>query len=259
MSLDINDILNEWLYESGKVTVRKISGADGREKIQLRLDLGLLQMEITGRPDGKRPYGCESLLDYYEQQLEQFKKERGNDKGFELDEQACERLRSEAMMYYHRYLAEFVLEDYKAVEHDTMRNLRLMDFCNAYAGEVSDRYILEQYRPYVLMMCIRARAQAALANSRPKKALEAVKNGVEQIKEFYQRFDQEKLAEGSAELAILNALSKEIESGIPVDPLTKLRRQLHNAVESEHYEEAARLRDQIGKVKSKTIGSDRRA
>ena len=32
----------------------------------MRIDLGLLQMELDGRPDGQRPHGFESLLDYYE-------------------------------------------------------------------------------------------------------------------------------------------------------------------------------------------------
>ena len=65
MSLDLNTILKDWPYESGTVKVRKITGLDGREKLQLRVDLGLLQMEITGRPDGRRPHNCESLLEYH--------------------------------------------------------------------------------------------------------------------------------------------------------------------------------------------------
>ena len=49
MSLDLNTILKDWPYESGTIKVRKITGLDGREKLQLRVDLGVLQMEITGR------------------------------------------------------------------------------------------------------------------------------------------------------------------------------------------------------------------
>src|ERR1041384_5758639 len=65
MSLDLNTILKDWPYESGTVKVRKITGLDGREKLQLRVDLGVLQMEIIGRPDGRRPHNCESLLEYH--------------------------------------------------------------------------------------------------------------------------------------------------------------------------------------------------
>ena len=62
--VDISGALTGWSYQPGEVNVRLIRGNDGRRKIQLRLDLGLLQMETTGRPDGKRPHNCASELDY---------------------------------------------------------------------------------------------------------------------------------------------------------------------------------------------------
>ena len=54
---DLSRLLREWDYDSNKLNVRRIIGEDGREKIQLRVDLGVLQMEVAGRPDGKRPFG----------------------------------------------------------------------------------------------------------------------------------------------------------------------------------------------------------
>jgi hypothetical protein len=245
MSLDITGILADWPYEPGQISARRIQGADGREKIQLRLDLGLLQMEAAGRPDGQRPHGHESLLDYYEHQLQTHASESGSAETFTLDERACETLRGEGMMYYHRYLAAFVLEDYDLVERDALRNLRLMDFCNRHAEDSSDKYLLEQYRPYVLMMCARARGQRALRDSRPKAGLAAVQKGIEEIETFYRRYDQEKMVASSAELAILRALAKELEARIPVDPLQKLNDDLDKAVREERYEDAVHLRDRI--------------
>ncbi len=66
MSKDITNLLNEWMYQPDEVMVRIVHGDDGRSKIQLRVDLGLLQMEMDGRPDGLRPEGYESWLEYYE-------------------------------------------------------------------------------------------------------------------------------------------------------------------------------------------------
>jgi len=66
VSLDLNIILKDWPHENGNIKVRKIAGLDGREKLQLRVDLGVLQMEIAGRPDGRRPHNCESLLEYHQ-------------------------------------------------------------------------------------------------------------------------------------------------------------------------------------------------
>ena len=71
MHVDLTEILSQWPFEPGKINVRLIEGDDGEQKIQVRLDLGILQMELDGRPDGVRPQGQDSLLEYYESRLDQ--------------------------------------------------------------------------------------------------------------------------------------------------------------------------------------------
>ena len=66
MTRDLTTILNEWPYEPGHLIVRLIEGEDERPRLQVRLDLGILQMHVDGRPDGLRPYGYDSLLEYFE-------------------------------------------------------------------------------------------------------------------------------------------------------------------------------------------------
>ena len=51
MNFDISHLLDQWDYQPGQVVVRKFVGKDGQEKIQLRVDLGLLQMNAEGRPE----------------------------------------------------------------------------------------------------------------------------------------------------------------------------------------------------------------
>ncbi len=245
MSLDIGYILNRWPYEPGQITARKIRGDDGKEKLQLRLDLGILQMEISGRPDGQRPHGHESLLAYHEHRLAAHRQAEGSDESFHLDERDCELLRNEGTMYYHRYLGLFILEDYDAVVRDANRNLRLMDFCIRYAGDESDQYVLEQYRPYVVMMRTRASGLLALRDNRPKAALRAVKQGIRDIQQARQRFGRNKISIGSTELAILRGLLKEIQKRVPLGPVKRLKRDLGRAVREERFEEAAILRDKL--------------
>jgi len=60
MNADISKLLREWPFESGKLNVRLIQGEDGDPRVQMRLDLGILQMHVEGRPDGQRPRGFES-------------------------------------------------------------------------------------------------------------------------------------------------------------------------------------------------------
>jgi hypothetical protein len=157
-SKDIAPLLKGWDYESGTINVRKINGADGSQKLQMRLDLGLLQMEMNGRPDGTRPHGFDSLLEYFESMLKEHEEKNGTELGFHLTSAQCQSLREEAVQYYHRYLSLFVLEDFPGVVRDTARNLRLLDLCGKYAIEEQDRLVLEQYRPYITMMNVRAAA-----------------------------------------------------------------------------------------------------
>ena len=253
MSKDIGPILEGWPHEPGQMSVRRIRGADGRVKIQLRLDLGLLQMEAQGRPDGQRPYGCESVLAYLEKQLERHRDDHGSEDGFGIDEKQCELLRAEAIQYYYRYLSEFVLEEYEEVARDTERNLRVLDFCTKYAIEEPDRYMMEQYRPYILMMNTRAEAHMALRDNRPRAARDTVLGALEKLREYFSRFGQDELYDDSSEVVALTALLKEVQAKIPEDPVRKLKRQLAKAVEEERYEDAARLRDTI----FRTVGEGR--
>src|SRR5436190_24365483 len=109
MSLDLNDLLRDWPHEPGQLKVRKIVGTDGKEKLQLRIDLGLIQMEATGRPDGQRPHGCESLLEWHKERAEDA--ESRGDK-FTLGADDCGELQQEGIQYYHRYISLFQLGDY---------------------------------------------------------------------------------------------------------------------------------------------------
>jgi hypothetical protein len=242
---DISCVLRGWDYEPGTINVRKINGADGQPKLQMRLDLGLLQMEITGRPDGARPYGCESLLDYFERELNEHRVRNGTELGFQLTGEQCQSLRDEAVMYYHRYLSLFVLEDFPGVVRDTARNLRVLDLCGRYATDEHDRLILEQYRPYIIMMNARGNASLAYNQKDYASALKAIKKGLQSIRGFFTRFGQEESYARSSEVRVLKRFARDVRRKMPIDPMTKLQNDLDRAVRAERYEEAARLRDRI--------------
>jgi hypothetical protein len=244
-SKDITPVLRGWSYEPGVINVRKIHGQDGAPKVQMRLDLGLLQMEMNGRPDGVRPHGCESLLEYFEKQLSDHQSRNGSTTGFHLSESQCASLREEAVQYYYRYLSLFVLEEFPGVVRDTARNLRVLDLCGEFAGDEQDRLVLEQYRPYIIMMNARAQASILQQEGRFAEALATVEEGLGDIKEFFTRFGQEESYARSNEVRVLREFARGIRKKLPVSPVTRLQRKLDKAVKSERYEEAARLRDKI--------------
>jgi hypothetical protein len=246
-SKDITPLLKGWDYEPGTINVRKINGLDGVQKLQMRLDLGLLQMEMSGRPDGARPHGCESLLDHFENMLQDHQRRNGTELGFHLTSDQCAALREEASLYYHRYLGLYVLEDFSGVVRDTARNLRVLDFCGTFAVEEQDRLVLEQYRPYITMMNTRASASLLFKEKRFSEALTIVNEGLDKIREFFTRFGQSEAFAQANEVKVLKQFARDIRKKMPIDPVVKLRSQLDKAIRAEHYEEAARLRDEINR------------
>lgn len=250
-SFDLRRILAGWDYEPNQITVRKITGDDGAVKIQMRLDLGLLQMEVSGRPDGVRPHGCESLLAHHERRLEQHHERNGTELGYELSPAECQALREESVQYYHRYLAEFVLEDFEGVERDTARNLRVLDLCRDHAQEDGDRLVLEQYRPYLIMMNTRAQVHVSLRKGAFKTALARVNAGLTMIEELFEALGQEESYEESTEVSILMALRNEIAARLPADPVQKLEVELQKAVSEERYEDAAVLRNRMEAMRAR--------
>ncbi len=134
MSKDISSILEGWDYEPDEIQVRIAAGNDGREKIQLRVDLGVLQMELHGRPDGTRPEGFESYLDFYLERQRMHEAAHPDSPSFVLSDEDCLHLWREGVQYYHRYLSLWHLQRYDLCVRDTERNLRLFAFVKQYAA-----------------------------------------------------------------------------------------------------------------------------
>ncbi len=121
----------------------------------------------------------------------------------------------------------------------------MLDLCGSYAVNEQDRLILEQYRPYIIMMNSRAAGSILFKDKRFAEALAAVETGLRSIKAFFARFGQEEAYGESSEVKVLKKFAREIRRKIPVDPLRKLQSQLGRAIRDERYEDAAKLRDAI--------------
>ena len=224
----------------------RFRGKDGVEKIQLRVDLGLLQMNARGRPDGKHPYGRESLLEFYQGQMEKFQKERrGDEKSFRLTPEDCGRLQQEAMQYHHRYICLFQLEEFDAVLRDTERNLKVFDFVKQHAGSEEMAWALQQFRPQLLMMRIRARGTVALRANHYDQFQQVVESGLEELRQFYREHERTDLMEQSGEIQSLEAWLQENQAKRPLSPRERLESALNEAVKNEDYEKAAQVRDAL--------------
>ena len=247
MSLDLNTILKDWPYESGAIKVRKITGLDGREKLQLRVDLGVLQMEMRGRPDGRRPHNCESLLEYHQRRATRAEQKGDN---YGLTPEQCAELQQEGIQYYHRYLSLFQINDFEGVVRDTQRNLDLFSFVNEHTDREEFSWSLQQFRPYVLMMNTRAKASIFLGQGKFADAITEIERGREVIVDFLQHSNFPELASKSAEIAFLDEWLEEVKAKRPLSKLEVMQREMETAITKELYERAAELRDAIKLLKA---------
>ena len=241
--IDLRQALDEWPYDPDN-HIRRVRCADGREVLQVRLSLGLEQYELTGRPDGLRPNGCESLLDYHLERL------TGLGGEFSLNPEECAELFSEAMQYYYRYLNLFQIRDWVGTLRDTTRNLQLFDFVHQYAVREEDQNYLEQWRPYILRLHATAAAMIQVEGGTHAVAVEVLQKAIQQIESLEDREDQTFQFERKRSLLTLRELVRQIEKSRPVPPLERLERELRNAIELQNFEQAAQLRDQIKALKN---------
>lgn len=251
MDLDLNSILEGWPHEPGQIKVRKIVAKDGSEKLQLRIDLGVIQMEMHGRPDGERPHGCESLLEYHRERAAE-KESVGEN--YLLSSEECAELQHEGIQYYHRYISLFQLNDFHGVIRDTQRNLELLAFVKAHCDNEDSAAALDQFSPYILMMNTRARAAIELEREDYAAAVRQIERGRERITQSYSDAGAPDMAAKSPEIAFLNEWLEEIGSKRPATKLEKMQREMERAIAVEAYERAAELRDAI-----KAYGKKKRA
>jgi len=243
--VDLQATLRDWPYEPDKISVRKILGADDVIRIQMRVEMGIVQMEAKGRPDGARPFGCESLLAHQLRRIARRDQRKAKSKDCTLSPADCAALRTEASLYYRRYIAYFVLEEFANVLADTSHSLAIFDLCRDFAQEPADRTALEDFRPYVMMMHSRALAYHALEEGEPASALAHVNRGIIDIKAHYEERGQTDAVHTSEEIRILRALANELGGKLPQNSLLSTRKALRVAIREERFEEAARLRDEL--------------
>jgi len=255
MPNDLDALLKGWDFDAadGSKNVRKIVGGDGRLKVQIRIKCGLIQWDADGRPDGRRPYGKESLLDHCHDLLREHERKYGTQDGFKLSPTLTEEVREEVMDYYHRRLILFQIGDFERARDDANHNLNLMAIVRRFVDDQEIVMAHEKYRAFVLMDRSRAEAMIRLAKHEPEAAVEALDKGIADVKDFYREYDREDIIAESQEIKVLEQMKSQVRDthNLPLSDseiLANLRDEQKKAVENEDYERAAELREEIAEV-----------
>jgi len=248
---DLTSFLAGWDYD-GEEKIRRVKASDGREVIQVRLPLGVEQYELEGRPDGKRPMGHESWFHHYVRELRAHARES---KEFRLTSEDFSRLHEEGLLYYHRYLLFFQIQEYRLCARDTRRNLRLVAFVSRFASP-EQATELAQYKPYIIRMHVMARALRRIqARNDLRGALHILRRGLKLIEAFRPLRDTQVFQwEKTRSKKMLADLISQLEAHVPLSRRAMLKRQMNWAVREEDYEKAAEIRDQIASLRKRTKG-----
>ncbi|RCS42177.1 DNA helicase UvrBC [Bremerella cremea] len=235
---DIDHILKTWTFEPGRLAARLVTAADGRDVLQMRIEMGLLQMETSGRPDGEKPFGFNSYLEYLQAQYVA-------DASIMLTDDDCLEIDREFVQLYHRRICWLALREYDRAVRDADHTLALMDVCREHS--IDEEWIdsHEHFRPFVMFHRIQAKALIELEKHTPEHAIEELTMGVEQLRAAYQDYDPESDFEEDELHVRLIELRETLREQFEVGQT--LNEQLADAVANERYEQAAKLRDRISK------------
>ncbi len=240
MNQDIDNALKGWDYKPGIVQARLVQATDGRQVIQMRLDLGVLQIETTSRPDGTRPHGCATYFEYLRQQKRVA--ERGNHP-FVLSEEQCQEADREFVQFYHRRICWLALRNYGRAVDDAEHTLAFMDFVRDHSPSEEYTQAHEQYRGFVLFQRTQAAAARAVEKGDPEGAIDELRAGLDGLRTFFTAYEAEEEMDENPMVQHLRKMEEALRKQHGIE--ATLQEQLDEAIANEEYETAAKLRDAL--------------
>ena len=127
--------------------------------------------------------------------------------------------------------------------------MAVFDFVSRHAANEDLAWSLQQFRPQLLMVLTRARAAQALQVNDHVLAIQHIEEGLEAIRTFCHEHARGDAADTGGEVQSLESWLEEIRAKRPLSRREKLERALHEAINSEDYERAAQVRDQLRNLK----------
>jgi membrane-associated HD superfamily phosphohydrolase len=257
MNEDIGQILENWPFDPEN-SIRKVIDSSGVEKIQVRVDQGafqgVLQMNLDGRPDGRRPHNSDFAFDHYRDSQQNVLETEGSLDEFQLSEEECQELFDECRRIYERYVFLLQIQDYDRVIRDTEQNMELFRFVNTYAERNEDQNNLEKWWPYIIRIHGVARVMVAMQNDDFETANEIIDDARDKIKAL-DKFDAEEFRiEKRRSIQALDDLEQELLSKRPLNLIDRLKKELGDAIDQEAFEKAAKLRDRIRELEELSVG-----
>ena len=249
MTFDLSEVTEGWIKRGERQSARLIRAANGRPVLQLYEALAVFQMEISGRPDGVRPAGCDSMLQMMQSRARTNSPQRPTPQNWmELDREFAQynQRRKAAVLVAAAAKAQSIGEWarvlYELAAHDTAHCLEILAFAETEHPTGRLPSVGPELRPVLTTQQTIALAQLALIAEDHELAVERLHDGTSTLCRL---LDQQGITNTgeNAYVRELNAMEQRIreEHGIQ----QTLSEQLDDAVGHEDFERAASLRDRI--------------
>jgi len=247
MTLDLSELTAGWACPAGETAARIVPGLDGNDVVQLRVDAGVLQMELDGRPDGLRYRGCSTVLEYIRRRLRRGQPPSARD---------WEELQRELNQFNYRRMAFTSLAEQVPIgANDEVsagylrRAVRDIDHClmivrlldgHTDNGPGAGVTLL----PTLIFNRSRMLARLLTMEGRHDEAVEEAEAGVTALRRALEEAGLEpEHCDQDPGIAYLEQLAKRIREQYGVK--RTLQERLADAIAAEDFETAAALRDQL--------------
>jgi len=258
MNLDLDELLGGWESSPDEPSARLVTGRDGVAYVQLRVDLGVLQMRCSARPDGTR-YRTSTALEYVGRRRRARRP---------LAERDWAELERELQQYNLRRIAFTSLADaamnaedepaarthYRRALKDVNRCIQalvLLEHHQAGSANVSGSML-----PTLLFNRARIRARIRTIDRDFEKALLEIERGLETLTDVFERggFDEAQI-ESDPGVSYLRQLARLVRAQGGIGKT--LREQLQEAIDNDDFERAAELHEALERrTRRRPRGSD---
>ncbi len=247
MSLDLTDLIDGWECPPGEVRARTVFGNDGAPFVQLRVDLGVMQMFPAGRPDGERCHGLPSACEFIAHELRVGSNEIAIEDLKELE-------RELAQINYRRLAFATLAEDAcrdndPSTARDFIRNaiqdidscLESLELLQQCACDADDQMSL---KPTLVFDRARLLSQQRVVEGNYERAIEDAEAGADELDELLSEFGyDEEQREQDPGVGYLLELGRRLRRDYGIHQT--LREQLEQAIENDDFERAAQLHQEL--------------
>lgn len=190
------------------------------------------EYERTGRPDGERPYGEDSLVDFH--------LHARPGEALVLSDDELTALREESWQYYVRRNFDFLMSDFEQAREDAEHNLGIWDLISrSNAGEAS-KWSYLRWWPWIERDRTVGQALWDLTHDEAEHAATVLYRAQRSIEQFGEQHAEQYGEEGGEEAELCGHMSQHLRTLVEL-----LRRDMNLPVSiEEQFDEAAARKDQ---------------